>query len=277
MGKCNSEYCNSNILYLARLHLIQFISRKDLSKKTVLEMVKYSAPLVPNNLSWIIISLSDRLMLTWMAGADANGIYSIANKFPNIVYTCYGFFSTAWKESAARILKEDNKTEYYNGIYKDIKFFLKAIVIGLIAVMPFAFPLLVDSSYSDAYKYIPLLIISIYYTNMSNFYGGIFTAFKDTKIMGTTTVAAAIINIAINAIFIPKYGIYAATFSTLISNVLVYFYRRYKLKDYIKLKSKFNYVFWALLSTNIIYILQKQHDNKRNNVYNCTSILHFYK
>ncbi len=84
------------------------------------------------------------------------------------------FFSTAWKESAARILKEDNKTEYYNGIYKDIKFFLKAIVIGLIAVMPFAFPLLVDSSYSDAYKYIPLLIISIYYTNMSNFYGGIF-------------------------------------------------------------------------------------------------------
>ena len=173
------------LIIFARLHLIQFISRKDLSKKTVLEMVKYSAPLVPNNLSWIIISLSDRLMLTWMAGADANGIYSIANKFPNIVYTCYGFFSTAWKESAARILKEDNKTEYYNGIYKDIKFFLKAIVIGLIAVMPFAFPLLVDSSYSDAYKYIPLLIISIYYTNMSNFYGGIFTAFKDTKIMGT--------------------------------------------------------------------------------------------
>lgn len=239
------------LIIFARLHLIQFISRKDLNKKTVLEMVKYSAPLVPNNLSWIIISLSDRLMLTWMAGADANGIYSIANKFPNIVYTCYGFFSTAWKESAARILKEDNKTEYYNGIYKDIKFFLKAIVIGLIAVMPFAFPLLVDSSYSDAYKYIPLLIISIYYTNMSNFYGGIFTAFKDTKIMGTTTVAAAIINIAINAIFIPKYGIYAATFSTLISNVLVYFYRRYKLKDYIKLKSKFNYVFWALLALTL--------------------------
>ena len=35
---------------------------------------------------------------------EANGIYSIANKFPNIIYTCYGFFSTAWKESAAKIL-----------------------------------------------------------------------------------------------------------------------------------------------------------------------------
>lgn len=239
------------IIIFCMLHLNQFVSRKDLNKETLIEMIRYSVPLVPNNLSWIVISLSDRLMLTWMSGADANGIYSVANKFPNIVYTCYGFFSTAWKESAARILKEENKTAYYNSIYKDIKFFLKAIVLGLIAIMPFVFPLLVSDAYSDAYNYIPILVISIYYTNMSNFYGGIFTAFKDTKIMGTTTVAAAIINILINAIFIPKIGIYAASLSTLISNVIVYFYRRYKLKDYIKLKSKFNYVFWVLLGITL--------------------------
>ena len=116
------------IVVLIKLHLPQFISKKDLDKKTMSEMLRYSIPLVPNNLSWIIISLSDRLMLTWMIGANANGLYSIANKFPNIIYTFYGFFSTAWKESAARILKEENKVEYYNSIYKDIKFFLKAIM-----------------------------------------------------------------------------------------------------------------------------------------------------
>lgn len=240
------------IIVLMMLHLPLFISRKDLSKNTISEMLRYSIPLVPNNLSWIIISLSDRLMLTWMTGADANGIYSIANKFPNIIYTFYGFFSTAWKESAARIIKENNKTEYYNSIYKDIKFFLKAIVLGLIAIMPFVFPLLVDSSYNEAYIYIPILIISIYYTNMSNFYGGIFTAFKNTKIMGSTTVLSAIINITINLIFMPKFGIYAAAFSTLISNAIVFAYRRYKLREYIKLKEKFNYVFWTLLVITLI-------------------------
>lgn len=240
------------IIVLMMLHLPLFISRKDLSKKTLSEMLRYSIPLVPNNLSWVIISLSDRLMLTWMAGPDANGIYSIANKFPNIIYTFYGFFSTAWKESAAKILKEDNKTQYYNSIYKDVKFFLKAIVLGLIVIMPFVFPLLVDPSYNDAYIYIPILIISIYYTNMSNFYGGIFTAFKNTKIMGSTTVVAAILNITINLIFIPKFGIYAAAFSTLISNAIVFAYRRYKLREYIKLKEKFNYVFWILLVITLI-------------------------
>ena len=240
------------IIMLAKLHLPQFISKKDLSKDTLISMIKYSVPLVPNNLSWVIISLSDRVMLTQMVGADANGIYAVANKFPNIVYTCYGFFSTAWKESAARILKEENKSQYYNSIYKDIKYFLKAIVIGLIAIMPFVFPLLVNKSYNDAYYYIPILIISIYYTNMSNFYGGIFSAYKDTKIMGTTTAFAAVLNVLINLIFIPKYGIYAATFSTIISNIIIYFYRRYKLKEYIKLKEKFNYVFWILLVITLV-------------------------
>lgn len=240
------------IIILLKLHLPQFVSRKDFYKSTLREMLRYSVPLVPNNLSWIIISLSDRLMLTAMSGTEANGIYSIANKFPNIIYTCYGFFSTAWKESAAKILKDDNKVKYYNSIYKDIKFFLKAIVLGLIAIMPFVFSLFVDASYNDAYKYIPILVISIYYTNMSNFYGGIFTAYKNTKIMGSTTVAAAIINIVINIIFIPKFGIYAASFSTLISNLIVFVYRRYKLKEYIVLKEKFNYVFWILLVATLI-------------------------
>ena len=115
---------------------------------------------------------------------------------------------------------------------------MKATVIGLIAVMPFAFPILVDSSYNEAYIYIPILVISIYYTNMSNFFGGIFGAYKDTKIMGTTTIVAAIINIAINLIFIPKFGIYAAVFSTLISNIIIYWYRRQKLKMYIKVTQK---------------------------------------
>lgn len=240
------------VIMFYKLHLPQFVSKKDFSRETLGKMIRYSAPLVPNNLSWVIISLSDRLMLTQMMGADANGIYAVANKFPNIVYTCYGFFSTAWKESAARILKEENKSQYYNSIYKDVKFFLKAIVLGLIAIMPLAFPLLVNESYNDAYKYIPILIISIYYTNMSNFYGGIFTAYKNTKIMGSTTAVAAVINIVINIIFIPKFGIYAATFSTLISNMVVYFYRRYKIMDYIKLKEKFNYVFWILLVITLI-------------------------
>ena len=79
-------------------------------------------------------------------------------------------------------------------------------------------------------------MIATYYSNLSSFYGGIFSAYKDTKIMGTTTMVAAIINLVVDLMFVTTFKIYAACFSTLIANLIVYFYRRYKLKKYIKLK-----------------------------------------
>ena len=105
------------------------------------------------------------------------------------------------------------------------------------------------------YIYIPILAIGIYYTNMSNFYGGIFTAFKNTKIMGSTTVVGAVINVGINLIFMKMFtekGILIATLSTLISTLIVYVYRRAKLRQYIKLNEKFNIFYWLLLIITLI-------------------------
>jgi len=243
------------LIILMRLRFYSYVGKKYVSPKLLKKMVKFSIPLVPNNLSWVIISVSDRLMLTWMVSADANGLYSIANRFPNIVYTCYMFFSTAWKETSAKIAKEEDKikrAKEFNKIYREVKSLVRAVTIGLIAIMPFAFDLLINKSYADAYVYIPLLTISVYYMNLSNFYGGIFQAFKSTKIMGYTTAIGAAINVIINLIFMKIWGIWAATISTVVSALFVYAYRKYKMKKYIRLKEKINIEYWILLAITII-------------------------
>ena len=180
--------------------------------------------------------MSNRLILTNMVSSAANGIYAMASKFPNIISVVYGYFYTAWKESAARIVKEDNKNDYYNSIYHDAKRFLYAITICLIAAMPFVFPIFINETYDEAYIYIPIIMIATYYSNLSSFYGGIFSAYKDTKIMGSTTIVAAILNVVIMCVFVNQFKIYAACFSMLIANLIVYFYRKKKLKKYIKLR-----------------------------------------
>lgn len=222
------------IVILAILKLPKYIGKID--KPLMKDMIKYSVPLVPNSISWSIINMSDRIILTQMVSSAANGIYAMANKFPNIINVLYGYFYTAWKESAAKIVKEDNKNQYYNSIYHDAKRFLYAITICLIAVMPFAFPIFINEAYDEAYVYIPIVMIATYYSNLSSFYGGIFSAYKDTKIMGTTTIVAAVINLVIDLLLVNWLKIYAACFSTLIANLIVYFYRKKKLKKYLKLK-----------------------------------------
>ena len=222
------------IVILAILKLPKYIGKID--KPLMKDMIKYSIPLVPNSISWSIINMSDRIILTQMVSSAANGIYAMANKFPNIINVLYGYFYTAWKESAAKIVKENNKNQYYNSIYHDAKRFLYAVTICLIAVMPFAFPIFINEAYNEAYVYIPIVMIATYYSNLSSFYGGIFSAYKDTKIMGTTTIVAAVINLVIDLLLVNTLKIYAACFSTLIANLIVYFYRKKKLKKYLKLK-----------------------------------------
>ena len=224
----------TSIVIFGILKLPKYIGKID--KPLMKDMIKYSVPLVPNSISWSIINMSDRIILTQMVSSAANGIYAMANKFPNIINVLYGYFYTAWKESAAKIVKEDNKNQYYNSIYHDAKRFLYAVTICLIAVMPFAFPIFINEAYDEAYIYIPIVMIATYYSNLSSFYGGIFSAYKDTKIMGTTTIVAAVINLVVDLIFVNTFKIYAACFSTLIANLIVYFYRKKKLKKYLKLK-----------------------------------------
>lgn len=221
------------IIIFKKLHLSKYIGKynKPLMKK----MIKYSVPLVPNSISWSIINMSDRLILTNMVSSAANGIYAMANRFPNIINVLYGYFYTAWKETASKIIKEENRVKFYNGIYHDIKRFLYSITICLIAAMPFAFPIFINKAYDAAYIYIPIIMIATYYSNLSSFYGGIFAAYKDTKIMGITTLVAAIINLIIDFALVQQFEIYAACFSTLIADLIVYYYRKIKLRNYIKL------------------------------------------
>lgn len=242
------------VLFLAiRVKLKSFIDIKLVNKKLMKEMLAYSIPLIPHSLSWTIINLSDRLVITAFLGTASNGIYAVSNKFPSIINTVYNYFAIAWKESAAKALHSDDSHAYYNKIYSSLKNIVYSVTIGLIAVIPFAFNILINSGYKEAYLYIPILVFGVYFSNMASFYGGIFSAYKKTKIIGTTTLVAAIANIVINIILIKFIGIYAAAISTLISSIFLYMYRKDKVKQFVKLKRSKDLNF-TILITLIVFL-----------------------
>lgn len=229
-----------------KLKVNKYVNFKNYDKKQMKEMLSYSIPLVPNSLSWITINLSDRLIIVSVLGSAYNGIYSVATKFPSIINTFYSFFYIAWKESASKAVKEDNKNEFYNDIYINLKKFLIAASIMILAALPFVFNLLVNKNYQGGYIYIPILIVAILYSNLSSFCGGIFAAYKETKIMGTSTFYAAVINIVVNIALIKFMGLWASAISTLASSFIVYIYRRIKMKKFLTLQ-KDKYIFYNIL------------------------------
>lgn len=65
--------------------------------------------------------------------------------------------------------------------------------------------------------------------------GGIFTAYKESGIIGKTTVIGAIVNFVVNLAFIKFIGLYAASMSTLISYVVIVCVRTKHVKKFMKL------------------------------------------
>ena len=243
------------IIYIViSLKIPKFIKRSFYDKATLKSILKYSVPLIPNAISWWVVNVSDRLIITYFMSVSMNGIYSVANKFSSVVTTIYSVFNIAWTESAAVNFKEEDKDKYFSKVLNVTIRFFGALGIGIIAYMPFAFGILVNENYAEAYLQIPILIIATMFNILVSYLGSIYVAKKLTKEIAKTSFFAAIINTVINIVLIKYIGLYAASISTLVAWVTMFIYRYVDSKKYIKLIVNYKLIFSMAIFCTITVI-----------------------
>jgi len=246
-------------LYLFfKLHLGKKINFKVVDFKLIKEMFKYSIPLIPNGVSWWIVNVSDRSIIAYVLGASANGLYAISNKFPTIISSLTGIFNLSWAESAALHIDSEDRDEFFSDITNTVIKLFTALGVGMIACMPFVFPLLIDTKYSEAYNYIPFLILGTIFNVALCLYSQVYLAKKLSKQVAFTAILGAIINIVINVVFINKIGLYAASLSTAISYFVMMVYRHVDLKKYINIKIEKGLILKTILIFAFAIILYYQ-------------------
>lgn len=236
-----------------RIHVWRFIDFK--ASGNYREMLRYSIPMIPNSISWSIINLSDRIVIMNVLGASASGLYAVAYKFPTLMDTVYGFFYQSWKESSARALAKDDSDAFFQKIFVYLINFLISVVLLMTAFMPIIFRFFVNHRYYSAIYCVPILLFATFFSNLSGFFGGVFTAHKNTWILGTTTVWSAIINLVLNIVLIKTMGIYAAAFATLLSSFFIYWYRRMKVKGMVKLSYSKRIIFINIIASGVVLSL----------------------
>lgn len=214
------------IVYLClTLKLWKYISINALSRKLISEMASYSWPMIPNNLSNWVLKMSDRWVITAFLGVEATAVYGVANKIPNILAIAHSAIVNAWQESASVSLNDSDATEYYSKIYDRIYCLTIGITAILIGFTPVLFKLLIRGDYADSYIQMPILILAMFFFNMSGFQGGFYVAHKKTKSVGITTMVAAGINLAIDLLLVKRIGITAGAFSTLVAYLALFVFR----------------------------------------------------
>ena len=235
-------------LYLfIRLKLYNKIDFKLVDHRLIKDMYKYSLPLIPNGISWWIVNVSDRTIISFILGSAANGVYAISNKFPTIISSLTGVFNLSWSESAALHINSKDRDEFFSDIFNTIMKLFTSLGVGMIACMPFVFPILINKSYNDAYNYIPYLVLGTVFNVAICLYSQVYLAKKLSKQVATTAIMGAIINIVINILFIKRIGLYAAALSTAISYFVMMMYRHFDLKKYVNIKVEKTFIIKTLL------------------------------
>lgn len=244
--------CTIYIFFSMKLN--KKISPKYYDKKVLKNLLKYSLPLIPNAISWWIVNVSDRIIITYFMNVSANGIYSVSNKFSSLITTVYNVFNITWTESFAVNFNSKDRDEYFSKIFDITIRFFGALCIGIIAFMPFVFSIMVNKEFDEAYMQIPILIIATMFNVLVTFLGSIYVAKKITKEIAKTSMLAAIINIIVNLLFINKIGLYAASISTLIAWFSMMLYRFIDCKKYVKIKIDKKLILSMIIITTISVI-----------------------
>lgn len=221
-------------------HYWEYVKIESISIPCIKEMIQYSYALIPNNIAWWIINVSDRTFISIFLGAVANGIYAIAYKIPNFCASIFNLFSISWQQAATEMVDDSERESYYNQIYNKTVAVIISLCGGLLALNFFLFHYVFDMRYFEAKMYAPILITAGVFNSLTQYFGGIQISLKKSKENGITTIIGAAINIIIDLALIQFIGLYAAAVSTLIANIAVTIIRNYQLKKEIDFKMEKN-------------------------------------
>ena len=225
------------VLYLEyKLRIEEYLSIAAVNVKRVKELLKYSLPLVPNSVCWWVVSACDRYVISFFLSISANGIYSIAGKFSQMLSMITSVFQMAWQESS--IIESDKATrdEFYTKTFDSYMRFLLSGYVVLLPIIRLAMPFLVAEEYRIGYLYNPLLLLGAVFSAFSQFYGSAYLAFKKTGGALSTTIIAAIINVTVGACLISKIGLYAPALGTTCAFLAQWLLRANQMKDCFRVK-----------------------------------------
>lgn len=197
------------------------------------EMLIFGLPFVLSSISATVLNLGDRYLLTKLSTLSEVGLYSLGYKFSNILKIfivdsfALGLPIVGWK-----VIREDNNPKrFFSKTLSYIAFIL--IWVGII-LSSYAKGIIhlfaLDKSYWDAYMVVPYLVLGVVFVGMQKVFFFELQIPQKTKSISLIITTAAIVNVLLNLILIPYYGMLGSAYATVLAQfwsiLLAYYYTR---------------------------------------------------
>jgi len=176
--------------------------------------LKFNVPLIPHYLSIMILGQADRIMIKELCGEAKAAIYSLAYSISQLMTIITGAINntlTPW-------VYEHLKKKEYAALSKrtfELCVLVGAMTMGVILICPEVVMIMGTSEYMEAIWVIPTVSLSVFVIFCYNLYSCVEFYYNSTVSVMIASVISALLNIVLNAIFIPAFGFAAAGYTTL--------------------------------------------------------------
>lgn len=221
--------------------------------KLIVKIIDESKYLWFSFVSFLIYTQTDRLMINHYLGVEEVGVYTIGMQLSNILAILIGPIQNSLFPKFLELYRNDYQ-KYYN-FYKltntiITQFYLIITLISII-VVKYTFKYVYSSQYDGAILIYSILAFSVFIKANGTLQTSHMTIKNITKKSFYKTLVSLILNIILNILLIPKYGINGAAIATLITQFIALFLIDFFIKEYQE------QAIIQLKSLNLIYLIKE--------------------
>lgn len=221
--------------------------------KLIVKIIDESKYLWFSFVSFLIYTQTDRLMINHYLGVEEVGVYTIGMQLSSILAILIGPIQNSLFPKFLELYRNDYQ-KYYN-FYKltntiITQFYLIITLISII-VVKYTFRYVYSSQYDGAILIYSILAFSVFIKANGSLQTSHMTIKNITQKSFYKTLVSLILNIILNILLIPKYGINGAAIATLITQFIALFLIDFFIKEYQE------QAIIQLKSLNLIYLIKE--------------------
>lgn len=175
----------------------------------------FNIPLLPHYLSQVVLSSSDRIMIGRMCSTSDAGVYSIAYSAGMIMTV----LTSSLTSTVIPWLYRKMEQKHYDRVGKvglELLGMLGVAILLMDAFAPDIVAILAPARYGAAMQLVPVIAASVFFMFLYSYCSNIEFFWEKTRVATVASVAAAVLNIVLNLVFIRLFGYQAAGYTTLV-------------------------------------------------------------
>jgi O-antigen/teichoic acid export membrane protein len=183
-------------------------------RKLFREMNRFGMPLVPSALLLWVTNFSDRFFLVKLSGASEVGLYSVGVRIASAMALLLTAFRTAWPAFAYSIEDDREAKRTYAFVLTYLVYVTSWVATGLALLSPWLVAWIAAPKFESASRVVgPLAFAVVAFAGYVVLAIGVGRA-RRTQFNWVVTGAAAIVNVSLNLLLIPPFGMMGAATAT---------------------------------------------------------------